>query len=425
MSLRVLDDDPGFAVLRFDKQMNAAQLEISVLSLSEEDKGYLGPGGQWRKTPHFFVAERLDPERGWSSYRVGPEVVNYLEEHTRIEIATRSGDLRETTIWQNAVPQMSPGGAVYAFQSPSNASSSIAAASAPSRELGETRTGGPGAPPPPPPPPPPPSPTSKAVGRGMWRIAAPLALLALVAGVLSSSLPCALLGLGCPPDGGLAKAIRCANEALPGNPCAVETCFIDYRRSATPTGEAASLIERGRAGCAPAPVKSPDKKQGYADAKACVDRQPCVAEACFQNYRSMDLSAAEQAQVSREIAAAKGRCQPTAPNPSGGGFNFDGVYSAYASPGCGAPGQNVTVTITGGAISFRHNMPLVPGGPAVTGGWEGSIGPDGDIRASVAGLSGFTASGRLSSGQIMLRGATCRSGEAVTLHILQKRPSSP
>jgi hypothetical protein len=105
MSLRVLDDDrPGYALLAFDGRLTPPRLSISIRSLNSNT--YLGPSGQWQRTPHYFDAKRSGEEGGKTQYRVGPEIVNFLLEHEPIEVATSDATVREETLWENAVPQM-------------------------------------------------------------------------------------------------------------------------------------------------------------------------------------------------------------------------------------------------------------------------------------------------------------------------------
>src|SRR2546429_597376 len=111
MRLRVLDGGrPGYAVLDFDAPLHDPTVSISVRSGLFHQGMFLGPAGDWQRTAHFFEATRLDGDGATTQYRVGPDVVNHVLEHDRIEVATRDGRIRAEGDWLNAVAQL-PGAA--------------------------------------------------------------------------------------------------------------------------------------------------------------------------------------------------------------------------------------------------------------------------------------------------------------------------
>jgi hypothetical protein len=105
MRLRVLDDDrPGYAQLAFDSALSQPTIGLSVYS--QQEGGFLGPDGTWRKAAHFFTAAKIASDTQSALYRVGPEVVNYLRELDLVEFAAQDGSFRVETTWENAVPEM-------------------------------------------------------------------------------------------------------------------------------------------------------------------------------------------------------------------------------------------------------------------------------------------------------------------------------
>jgi hypothetical protein len=435
MALRVLDDDPGFAILDFGRTLEAPKLEISVRNLSEPEKGYLWPDGGWRKDPHYFTAElNAKSEAGSAGYRVGPDMVNFLLEDTHIEVATRAGDLTERGYWQNAIPQLRSRGQSYTIGQP----------------IATIEGKAPTAPPPRPPPPAPlapptprpalaapPSPPARpfSIAR-LWPLAALLLVIVLAAGALafSPSLRCRLLGRGCPAeptDEVYEEAMRCARDKLGFEPCAVDACFAAYRRGGRELKpEASYILAQAKAACAvsrsPEPLPRPVEKHppgqaleaAYADAKACAEANPCVASACFETYlRLYGGSGQDRVRADADLAKARDRCAEQAP-----AVNLAaGDYNGFASAGCGAAGQPVTVTIGPKVICWRHDIPLVPGGQPVDHGWKGEIDSNGAIRATVPGLAGTSASGRYDAAgnEIQMRYPGC--GGYVTLAIRQLR----
>jgi hypothetical protein len=429
MALRVFDDDPGFAILDFGRTLEAPTLEISVRNLSEPDKGYLWPDGGWRKDPHYFTAElSAQPETGSARYKVGPEIVNFLLEETHIEVATRAGDLTESGYWQNAIPQLGSRGASYTIGQPQATIEGKATAPPPPPPPPAPST--PLTPSAPPPPSAPPSPLPQPFSlTGLWPVAAPLLLMVLAAGALafSPSLRCRLLGLGC-PDPAYEEAMRCARDKLESAPCKVDACFAAYRRGGRELKpEASDILAEATRTCPlippqreplqrPAPDRAADS--AYSDAKTCAEANPCVASACFDTYlRLYGGSGPDRVRADDVLAKARDRCSGQAPLVS----LAAGDYNGFASPGCGAAGQPVTVTIGPDVICWRHDIPLVPGGAPVDHGWEGQIDSNGAIHATVPGLAGTSASGHYDAAgnEIQMRYPGC--GEYVTLTIRQLR----
>jgi hypothetical protein len=96
---------PGFALLIFDRPINAIRLEISVFNTITGL--YLGasmPGKpSWiRQQTHFFPAVRAGGENS-RTFRVGPEITSYIQEGTYVEIATRDGSIREEVSWEGVL----------------------------------------------------------------------------------------------------------------------------------------------------------------------------------------------------------------------------------------------------------------------------------------------------------------------------------
>src|SRR5262245_35075599 len=96
MSFRVVDDQDavlgGWAILEMDAAPAGAS-ELAVWSASR--KLYRGEGGVWRKEPHYFGTHRVDDRR----LRIGPDIVNYVEEDDRVRFENRAGTFREETRW--------------------------------------------------------------------------------------------------------------------------------------------------------------------------------------------------------------------------------------------------------------------------------------------------------------------------------------
>ena len=93
---------PGFALLVFDRPINAIRLEISVFNTITGL--YLGasvPGRpSWiKQQTTFFPAVRVGRENS-GTFRVGPEITSYIQEGTYVEIATRDGSVREEVSWE-------------------------------------------------------------------------------------------------------------------------------------------------------------------------------------------------------------------------------------------------------------------------------------------------------------------------------------
>jgi hypothetical protein len=105
MGLQVLDDErPGYAILEFDPAIEALTLSISVHSRLHDS--YLGPDGEWQKTPYFFPAERVGGDASSTRYRIGPAIVNHMMAMDQIEVAAEDGRISAETVWENAVPEI-------------------------------------------------------------------------------------------------------------------------------------------------------------------------------------------------------------------------------------------------------------------------------------------------------------------------------
>lgn len=97
MSLKVSDDPfrrAGHALLDWGVYPARDVIEISILNMLRNGGEYLGPSSaaktNWIKQPHYFNAQRA-PEAGPTSYRIGPDVCNYLPPNTFVEIASSDG----------------------------------------------------------------------------------------------------------------------------------------------------------------------------------------------------------------------------------------------------------------------------------------------------------------------------------------------
>ena len=449
MGLRVLDDDrPGFALLEFTGKLDQPQLSLSVRSLREGT--YLGPEGKWQKAQHFFPAERVEEGARTTSFRVGPEVVNHVLEHERIEIATADGALRETTLWENAVPQMPGQSTAHSIYRSSPRAAPVVGGQVrtppvaekppeppppapepapeppppvpePEPEVAVAEPVAEPAPPPPPPPepvrvdpPPPPKPLS------LWLIAIPALLLLLTAGVILSveSLRCKVLGISCEkpaptpaPRDLLAPALACAAQR---QPCDVPTCFTEYRASAPNMAQAArDELDRAAAACRLQTDRRAVEARVLQSARQCASgANSCVVKNCYSTYLAeygnLGVFAAE---ARAEIARAEARCTgesvtslPLSP----------GTYNAVALRGCDTAAQfGIYLTVTPqGAVSWLHQFR----GDRYT--WSGTINAQGDIRASVANSQQHSAAGRYSDSrrEIEMRYSQCL--ETITLSII-------
>lgn len=156
----------------------------------------------------------------------------------------------------------------------------------------------------------------------------------------------------------------------------------------------------------------------FSDAQRCAAASPCVAAACFDTYLRTYPSGTFRARVPEELAGAQARCAAARPRSSVG----DGTYSARASGGCGVPAQSgIGVTISGGRISWQHDMVLVPGGTPVPHQWDGTIDAAGAISAGVGGAQGYAATGRYNDTdrEVEMRYPGCAT--PITLSILGRR----
>ncbi|HXW25452.1 MAG TPA: hypothetical protein VEK73_11965 [Xanthobacteraceae bacterium] len=306
MSLRVLDDERlGYAVLKFDKALEAQSLSISVRSRLQQG-AYLGPDGKWQRLPHYFAAQRIDGDATSTRYRVGPEIVNYMMEFDRVEIATEDKSLREEAEWENAVPEMSARSTHTIYRGPGPTQQE------PQRPVAAA----PPVPPPPPAPPPepvqvaprpppprparpvaPPPPPRPPGGTPPW-LSAGLAALVII-GVTAWLMRCQLFGVSCPLIDEPARNLACAEQKLVSAPCDVPNCFATADARARP--EAQGVLARGERACRDAQKSPPGptitvqpgaEGQEAKKALACADakhaaRQDCdVQSACIAPYRA-------------------------------------------------------------------------------------------------------------------------------------------
>src|ERR1700761_3544539 len=118
MRLRVLDAERlGYAILEFDSALSEPALSISIHSAAQQ--AYLGPEGQWQRTPHFFSARRIGgDDTNRSHFQVGPDVVNHMMQDDQIEDATADKKIFTETIWENAAPERAPRPAHRIYRAP-------------------------------------------------------------------------------------------------------------------------------------------------------------------------------------------------------------------------------------------------------------------------------------------------------------------
>jgi TIR domain-containing protein len=90
-------------------------------------------------------------------------------------------------------------------------------------------------------------------------------------------------------------------------------------------------------------------------------------------------------QLTRSLA---GSLPPQAASPPSTSSVIAGTYLAQAKAGCGAQRQSVRVAINDGRISWEHDA------LDTTFRWEGTIAPDGTIKAVVADRPNLKAAGR-------------------------------
>src|SRR5262249_14911363 len=92
MSLKRITADaeggPGYALLKLDRDPGLDNLEISVFNVYRGEYLVQTTSGtlNWLKQPHYFGAHRVDTES--STFRIGPEVCNYVPPDTVVEIAS-------------------------------------------------------------------------------------------------------------------------------------------------------------------------------------------------------------------------------------------------------------------------------------------------------------------------------------------------
>jgi hypothetical protein len=102
MTLQIVDDQDallgGWAILLLDRPPSVSVDRVAVWSMSR--KLYLGEGGAWRSEPHYFPTQRIDAVR----LRIGPDIVNYIDEGDRVRFENREGTFREEAIW-SAIPR--------------------------------------------------------------------------------------------------------------------------------------------------------------------------------------------------------------------------------------------------------------------------------------------------------------------------------
>ncbi|HEX4411070.1 MAG TPA: hypothetical protein VH206_20055 [Xanthobacteraceae bacterium] len=118
MRLRVLDAERlGYAILEFDAALSEPSLTISIHSAAQQ--AYLGPDGQWQRTPHFFTARRIGgDDANTSHFQVGPDIVNSMMQDDQIEVATADKKIFAETIWENAAPEIAPRPAHKIYRAP-------------------------------------------------------------------------------------------------------------------------------------------------------------------------------------------------------------------------------------------------------------------------------------------------------------------
>lgn len=105
----------------------------------------------------------------------------------------------------------------------------------------------------------------------------------------------------------------------------------------------------------------------------------CKASVCFQAYLNAHPSGRYLDRVQAEIA--KARCVQTSGIPNG-------VYLARTQQGCDGGAQSVRITVADGRIAWQHDA------QGTTFQWEGTIDGDGELRATVRGVTSMHARGR-------------------------------
>jgi hypothetical protein len=446
MGLHVFDDDrPGYALLAFGDALSQPTLSVSIRSLREN--AFLGPNGKWQKEPFFFPAVRVGAEGGCTQFRVGPEIVNFLLEHDRIEVASDDGSLKEEALWENAVPEL-PGqrslNTVYRTAAPVPPSEPAGPQQAVKPAITDRHGGAETATPPSPPPAPPDSPSRK-----LWWIAGLVGLLAIAAGGIGlSPLGCKLFGVSCPNPGPnregshvvvpppssepdlLARALACASDRHAAAPCEIAACFSRYR-SETPDDrlapEARKALLEGEAACQSVRQAAEERRRSEeraAEARRSEERAlqsaqqcaaqaaPCVVKDCYAGYLTeYGGSGALREQARSAVARAAEQCRSSPSSP--GSAIADGAYNAVARRACGASQQyGIRVVIAAGRISWDHDF------RGIRFAWTGTIDAQGQIRAAVGGSRDMTAGGRFTDNEreVEMRYPPCP--EAIPLSIL-------
>jgi hypothetical protein len=395
-NVRVLDGDrPGHAVLLFDKQVESPSLRLAIKSLQVGQGSYLGPEGSFSRTPHYFIAERVETPKG-PGYRVGPEMVDHLLEDDQIEAISDDAQLTESGFWGAVTPSLSlmPGSGrkhiISGAGAPVVSRPAPVSLSAPPRSTSDAPEPAPQSSAKPPPKAPEPElerktyeggrkkPPLLAIAVGAAALAAAVAAVALV-----PALRCALLGAGCPekvddPSAAIANsAFACARST---RACVVEACFTEYLSKfpdAPRAGEARARVAQAKAECL-------------------AQRQPVQEPHSNPNSPSTPVE------------------PPQAPALG------DGVYGASGSavPACGVRADPfMLVTVCGGSVTWRHQA------QNAAWQWRGSIRSDGSVDASVAGGAGYSATGSLGGGTGEIRMTYPSCGSPVILKLKGQRSS--
>ena len=423
MSVRVIDgEQPGYAVLVFDKQVDSQSLRLAIKSFQVGQGAYLGPGGTWNRSPHFFTTARVEAPKGGFGYQVGPEIVNYLLEDDHIEASSDDGLLREDGFWANAIPLMMPDGArptTFVASPPvQDAAPPLSPAprplppASPQPSLSPT--------PPPPSPPPPFRREARKPPRWILPAAAAVVLLPLAVVALVPGLRCSVFGSGCasrpgPADEAELAAAKRARNCAAGKEAAADSCsaeagcFAPYRGQ-FPHGASLAEIEGLSARLAKSCAMDAEN-QLFASAKQCAaGATACVVETCFTEYLKTHANGVHASEARDDIARAKQAClnpqrksEPERPPESqepvpGSAPLSDGEYlaDARAVPSCGVQKQRPHVFVCSGKINWVHEAPLAPDLPPVPMQWVGTIDGNGAVSASVRGSSSYVATARIS-----------------------------
>jgi hypothetical protein len=317
MSLRVVDDQDallgGWAILETDAAPAGAS-ELAVWSASR--KLYLGEGGAWRKEPHYFRTHRVDDRR----LRIGPDIVNYVDEGDRVRFENREGTFREEATWRD-IPR-----------GPDSSTAASGTVWAPPPSPQPPPRPAPSPPPPRPSPSPPPPPpdglrtndittisttddtpastddaTAKREELGgtpvnarrpwLWGLAALLLLGGLI--LTGWLLRCPLFGYDCVVVADreaqlLADADACASRTAS---CSVRgQCFADYLRE---FGASGRLVQRANQRLAAAEDRCRKVDAAMADLRRCT---PCDFAACRATFER-DVPDLDRAAFASEVAS--------------------------------------------------------------------------------------------------------------------------